>query len=120
MPIRTRNLPVMYKTETQPASALRALPWPRLSAALSALARPRIRLFGRSWPAFQVCGYTGVLAAIGLTMTLVARTGLSYRMMGAIVVSAMLTFLALVAGTKIITGEEQIIYYHHEIGVMLV
>jgi hypothetical protein len=38
--------------------------------------------------------------------------------MGAIVVSALLTFVVLVAATKIATGEERIIYYHHEIAVM--
>lgn len=84
------------------------------------MAQARVRFFGRNFPAFQVCGYTGVLAAIVLAMTLVGETGLSYWVMGAIVLSAMATFLALVFATKIITGEEQIIYYHHEIAVMLV
>jgi prolipoprotein diacylglyceryltransferase len=56
--------------------------------------------------------------AIVLAMTLVGNTGLSRWVMGAIVVLALLTFIALVAATKIATGEERIIYYHHEIAVM--
>jgi hypothetical protein len=38
--------------------------------------------------------------------------------MSAIALSAVMTFFALVMMTKIITGEELIIYYHHEIGVL--
>jgi hypothetical protein len=37
--------------------------------------------------------------------------------MGRIVLIAIATFLALVMTTKVITGEENIIYYHHEIAV---
>jgi hypothetical protein len=91
-----------------------------LNRCWDAMAQARVRFFGRSFPAFQVCGYTGVLAAIVLAMTLIGKTGLSYWVMGAIVLSAMATFVALVFATKIITGEEHIIYYHHEIGVILV
>lgn len=86
---------------------------------LDHLARTRIRVHERHWPAFQVCGYTGVLLAIVLAMTLVSKTGLSFWMMGVIAISAMATFLSLVFVTKVITGEGQIIYYHHEIAVML-
>jgi hypothetical protein len=87
---------------------------------LDCLARTRIRVGGHRLPAFQFCGYTGVLAAIALAMTLVGKTGLSLWVMGLIIAAAMATFLVLVYATKIITGEEQIIYYHHEIAVMLV
>lgn len=87
---------------------------------LDLLARTRVRILGTPFPAFQVCGYTGVVMAVALAMTLIARLGLSYWVMAAIVLSAMGTFLGLVAATKVITGEEQIIYYHHEIAVMLV
>src|SRR5215475_3904849 len=83
-------------------------------------ARTRVCFLHRSWSSFQVCGYTGVVLAVLLAMTLVGRTGLSYGVMLTIVLAAIATFLALVAATKIITGEEQIIYYHHEIAVMLV
>jgi prolipoprotein diacylglyceryltransferase len=84
------------------------------------MATTKIRIIGRRLPAFQFCGYFGVAAAVALSMALVGKTGLSYLVMGGIVGTAMLTFLGLVALTKVITGEEQIIYYHHEIAVMLV
>jgi hypothetical protein len=84
------------------------------------LARTKILFMRRPWPAFQVCGYTGVLLAIALVMTLVGKTGLSYWVMGVITLSSMATFLALVFATKFATGEERIIYYHHEIAAILV
>lgn len=77
------------------------------------------RLPGRSWSPFQLCGYTGLALAIALAMALIGHAGLSYWVMVGIVGTAIATFFALVMATKIITGEERIIYYHHEIAVML-
>jgi Prolipoprotein diacylglyceryl transferase len=110
----------MIHREMQIAQQENGRRWPRSALVFDALARTRLAIAGRSLPSFQVCGYTGVLAAFALTMTLVVKTGLSPLVMGLIILSAMATFLALVMATKIITGEEQIIYYHHEIAVMLV
>ncbi|MGC2696891.1 MAG: prolipoprotein diacylglyceryl transferase family protein [Candidatus Angelobacter sp.] len=89
-------------------------------SALQRLARTRVSSLHRSLPAFQVCGYTGVGVAIALAMILTGKTGLSYWVMSAIVAAAMTSFLALGLLMKIVTGEEQIIYYHQEIGVMVV
>src|ERR1700704_6339643 len=81
-------------------------------------ARPSKPVRERFWPAFQVFGYTGVALAIMLAMTIIAHGGLSYRVMIGITGTAVATFLALVMATKIITGEERITYYHHEIAVI--
>jgi hypothetical protein len=69
---------------------------------------------------FRVCGYCGVALAIALAMALTGKTELSCWVMGGITVAAVTSFLALACLTKIVTGEEQLIYYHQEIGVMLV
>jgi hypothetical protein len=82
--------------------------------------RLEIRVFGRPWPAFKGCGYTGLALAILQSTGFALGLGLSLRVMAAIVLGAVLTFFGLVMATKIITGEEQIIYYHHEIAVMVV
>jgi Prolipoprotein diacylglyceryl transferase len=87
---------------------------------LDRLAVPQIRAFGRSWPAYQVCGYTGLVAAILLSAALATRIGLSLRVTSVLVFAAALTFLGLVMATKIILGEERIIFYHHFIGITLV
>jgi prolipoprotein diacylglyceryltransferase len=67
---------------------------------------------------FQFCGYFGVALAMVLVMTLVGYNGLSRWTMAGIIGTAIATFLALVTATKIVVGEERIIYYHHEIAVV--
>ncbi|NNG00310.1 MAG: hypothetical protein HKM93_13070 [Desulfobacteraceae bacterium] len=52
-------------------------------------------------------------------MALTAYLGLSLWILCGLIGLAILTFLSLAMVTKIITGEEQLIYYHHEIGIMI-
>jgi Prolipoprotein diacylglyceryl transferase len=91
-----------------------------LSRNLDKLVRVEVLVLHRSWPAFQVCGCTGVGLAVVLAMALVVHEGLSRWVMTAIVLSAVVTFFGVVMLTKVITGEEQIVYYHHEIAVLAV
>lgn len=91
-----------------------------LHAATWKIERTRICLFGRDWPAFHVCGYTGLVFAIALGIFVAGRTGLAVWVISGIAMAAMATFLVLAFATKIITGEEQLIYYHQEIAIMLV
>jgi prolipoprotein diacylglyceryltransferase len=86
--------------------------------ALDRFASPEIHILHRPVSAFHVCGLHGVAAAVLLSLGLVTRQGLSTWVMGGLVLAAVLTFFALVMATKIITGHESIIYYHHEIAVM--
>lgn len=92
----------------------------RINAWFDGWVRPRVRFAGRSVSAFHYCGIIGVIAAVILAETLVVRRGGSAPIMSAVVIASILTFVALVMGQKIVTGEERIIYYHHEIGVMVV
>jgi hypothetical protein len=87
---------------------------------LDKLVRPEIRLLHRAWPTFQVCGYTGLVLAVLLAMTLVIYQHLSPLVMLGIIVAAVLTFFAQAIITKIIIGEEDLVYYRHEIAVMTI
>jgi hypothetical protein len=87
---------------------------------LDKLVRPETRLLRRLWSTFQVCGYTGLALAILLSMTLVIHQGLSPFIMLTIILAAVLTFFAQAIITKIILGEEDLVYYRHEIAVMTV
>lgn len=91
-----------------------------LSTGLDKLARVEVHLLHRSCPAFQACGCAGVGLAVVLAMALVAHEGLSRRVMVAVVLSAVASFFGLIMLTKVITGEEQIVYYRHEIAVLVV
>jgi hypothetical protein len=87
---------------------------------LDQLVRPRVYIHHRSWSAFQVCGGTGLVLAIGLMLTLAALSGLSVPVMAGLVVADLLACLTLAMITKIILGEERLTYCHHEIAIILV
>lgn len=80
--------------------------------------RPRFRSFGREWIAFQVAGVAGLTAALGLALAGASARGLSPLLVLAIFAAGILTFLALAMATKVLSGEEALIYYHHEIAVV--
>jgi hypothetical protein len=87
---------------------------------LDKLIRPEVNLFHRPRSAFKVCGCIGLLLAILFSMMAGTHFGLSPWIMIGLILVAVLTFFVLVMGTKVITGEEKIVYYHHVIAVMLV
>jgi hypothetical protein len=87
-----------------------------LNRHLDSLVRPYIR----SRSTFQVCGYTGLLVAIVLTMSLTAFRGRSLWVMAGLTIAAVCTFFTLTMLAKIIQGEESLTYYHHKIAVLIV
>jgi prolipoprotein diacylglyceryltransferase len=91
----------------------------RLNHFFDKLAKPNISILHRTLSSYQFFGYFGLTIAVILSMTLVTLNGLSHWVIVGIAITAVLTFFSLAMVTKIITGEEQLIYYHHEIAVML-
>ncbi len=87
---------------------------------LDRLVHPAFRVHHKPWPAFRVCGYVGLALAILLTMALVVHRGRSPWIMAALVLASVSTFLGLAMATKVLTGEESLTYYHHQIAVMTV
>lgn len=84
------------------------------------LVRPEVHILHKPWPAFQVYGCIGLALAILLAMVLVIYQGLSPWIMLIIVLVALFTFFAQVIITKILIGEEDIVYYRHEIAVIAI
>ncbi|MBL7200021.1 MAG: prolipoprotein diacylglyceryl transferase, partial [Anaerolineae bacterium] len=91
-----------------------------LNCGLDKVVRPRIRLLGSWIPAFQVCGGIGAALAALLGAALAAYQGLSPWMMVAIGLTAVSVLLGLTMVTKVISGEERIVNYHHQAGVLVV
>jgi hypothetical protein len=75
---------------------------------------------GRTRPTFRLLGYAGTAAAVLLAEAVTLANGRSPATMAAIALAGALTFLVLVAATVVWSGEERIVYYHHEIGVLAV
>jgi Prolipoprotein diacylglyceryl transferase len=86
---------------------------------LDKLVRADLPVLRRSLSAFHVCGVMGLGLALLLTMILAMYLGLSLLVIAGLAVVAVMVFLGLVMATKLITGEEKIIYYHHEIALMI-
>jgi hypothetical protein len=85
---------------------------------LDTVVRPHLRVLGRERSSFLVCGYTGLGLAVLLASGLTLYRGLSLWVLAGAVVTACATFLALAMATKIVVGEERLIYYHHEIAIL--
>jgi prolipoprotein diacylglyceryltransferase len=87
---------------------------------LDTLVRPEVHVFHITRSTFVVCGYAGLALGTLLCMLLAMYQGLSLWISGLIVVTAGFTFLGLNMLTKVITGEERVVCYHHQIAVLLV
>lgn len=85
---------------------------------MDSLPRPHLRVFGRDRSAFHVCGLTGLVLAVALGAALTAYRGLSLWVLAGAVLTACATFFALAMAMKILTGEEKLIYYHHEVAIL--
>jgi hypothetical protein len=81
--------------------------------------RPRVTALGTRWSSFQVCGAIGVLLASALAVSLASRAGLSLGVAAGLLAMGAVTFVVLAMATKIITGRESLIYYHHEIAILV-
>jgi prolipoprotein diacylglyceryltransferase len=81
---------------------------------------PTFVLFGRSCSSFHICGLTGLACGAALALSLASTAALSQAVVVFLLASGLLTFLALAMGTKIVTGRESLIYYHHEIAILAV
>lgn len=84
---------------------------------LDRLVRPQLDFWGGRWSSFTTCGAVGWLAAIAFALTLTVRLELATTVTAGLAPVAFLTFLGLTMAVKMVTGEENIVYYHHEVVV---
>lgn len=75
-------------------------------------------LGGRSWSTFQVCGMIGLCLGTGLAVFLALHAGLALWPLACLLPACLVTFVLLVHATRIVTGAEVLIYYHHEIAIL--
>jgi prolipoprotein diacylglyceryltransferase len=91
-----------------------------INAALDRFVRPEIRLGSRGHSSFTMCGCAGLVLAVALTFILFLPRGLSGGVMATIAVAAVATFFVLTYATKVITGSDFLVYYHHMIAILAV
>ena len=81
---------------------------------------PSVVLFGHRFHSFRVCGVAGIVLATAVTAALIEAAGLSFAVGAGLLASGLATFFVLAMATKLVTGSETLIYYHHEIAILLV
>lgn len=79
-----------------------------------------IHLFGRSFQAFQLFGVTGYVLGVALGVILSLLTGLSVGTILLMGLTGAAVFFGLTYGWKLFTGQENIVYYQHEVAILLV
>lgn len=81
--------------------------------------RLHIRIFGRRFHTFHFFGITGFITGGLLGAVLCLMLGVSAWPILLMSLTAVATFFLLAILAKIITGREVIVYYHHEIGILI-
>lgn len=82
------------------------------------MSNPHVHVLGRRCSAYFICGLTGLVLAVVLGALLTLHLSLSRWVLAVVVLTAVATFLALAMITKIVVGEERLIYYHHEVAIL--
>ena len=81
--------------------------------------RLHIHLFGFSISAFQFFGVLGYFMSLVLCLTIAYLNNLVPFVILLMGIVGAFTFFILTYGSKIFTGKESIVYYHHEITILL-
>ncbi|HEY6724386.1 MAG TPA: prolipoprotein diacylglyceryl transferase family protein [Polyangiaceae bacterium] len=84
----------------------------------SVLVTPSFSIAGRSVAAFHLCGTIGFVLSLATWFGATSLRGLSLWVMAALVASSICTFLGLALLTKLVTGQETLVYYRHEVLVL--
>jgi|SRR5450631_2180889 prolipoprotein diacylglyceryltransferase len=79
----------------------------------------QVKLFNRSVYAFHFFGVLGFIFGLLLGIFLCYATGLQVIVILYMSLTGAATFFLLAFGAKIITGKEVIVYYHHEIAILI-
>jgi prolipoprotein diacylglyceryltransferase len=82
---------------------------------------PRRTIRVREWrvASFRACGIAGASLGAMLALLLAASVELSPLVMAGCVLSAVLTFLAFAMTKHILTGADNLVYYHHALAIVL-
>lgn len=86
---------------------------------LDTLPRPYVSLFSRRCSAFHLLGLTGLACAVVLCTVLMLHLRLPLWVLGLTTFTALATFLTLAMAAKVISGEERLVYYHHEVAILV-
>ncbi|WP_431257227.1 prolipoprotein diacylglyceryl transferase family protein [Roseateles chitinivorans] len=79
---------------------------------------PRMTILGRRVSSFQVCGAVGLVVATTLVSVLTWHLRLPLWIVPCLLASGLATAFVLAMATKVLTGQETLVFYHHEIAIL--
>jgi Prolipoprotein diacylglyceryl transferase len=84
---------------------------------LDGLVRPEVPLLGRPRPAFQVCGFFGLVTAVGLLAWLTSALALTPWLSAIVALASATVFLVLAMAGKMLRGRTQLVFYRHALAI---
>lgn len=80
---------------------------------------PFVQMRHYRYSAFRMCGFAGLCLALLAGVAATVHRGLPCSVLFLLSISSVATFLCLAMLTKIVVGDERLIYYHHEIAIVV-
>jgi hypothetical protein len=90
----------------------------RANALLDRIVRPEVAFLGRRESAYLAWGKVGLALAIGLGLVLTYQQGLSLAVILLLSATSVAALLGQTLVMKLLTGEEELVYYRHEIAII--
>jgi hypothetical protein len=92
----------------------------RANALLDRIIRPEVGFLGRRESAYLAWGKVGLALAIGLGLVLTYQQGLSLAIILLLSATSVAALLGQTLVMKMLTGEEELVYYRHEIAIIAI
>lgn len=87
---------------------------------LDSLVRPRGNLYRHTLSGFRICAYVGLLASASLCLLLATHLRLSLWVVTVLALCVSVSFTVLAMATKILVGNEKLVFYHQMIFILSV
>ena len=91
-----------------------------INSFLDALVRPRANLYRHTLSGFRICAYVGLLASASLCVLLAMQLRLSLWVVAVLALCVSVSFAVLAMATKILVGDERLVFYHQMIFILAV
>ena len=91
-----------------------------LNSFLDPLVRPRAHTFRHTLSGFRICAYVGLLSSASLCVLLIMHLRLSLWMVPVLALCVGVSFTVLAMATKVLVGEEKLVFYHQTIFILVV
>ena len=108
---------MLAETLQSPVAETRS-PYDRANSLFDRIVRPDVGFLGRRYSAFLACGMGGLISSVALGLALTWYQGLSFQFILILSATSVAALLVQTMVMKILTGEETLVYYRHEVAII--